>query len=331
MAPDTDTVGSAVGLSQRSRRLVPWTAQLVTAAVLGATLLSAVGRTSWLAELATHFPWQYAAAALAAAVALAWHRRAAPAMFAVVLAAANVYLAWPDAEPGPRHIQGQRFRVVVSNVFFGNSEYERVVAFVRRARPDAVVFAEVTPEWRTALRALENELPHTQFTPGLRHGVLVMSRWPAVVSETVPLGPDSVPFVHTRLDVAGRQLDLYGVHTDWPLGGHNAGIRNRQLSELGTLAARAGDAVVVAGDLNVTRHSPYFSDLLARGGLRPASRGAWTPTWPTFFPPAGIQIDHVLVSGKIGTTAFEVGPRVGSDHRPIVADLVLGTATADSG
>ena len=328
---DLDAANAAARARSRARRLLPAAAQVVTAAVAAATALAPMARTGWFADLATHFPWQYAAAALVASVALAWHRRPAWALFAVVLVAVNIYVAWPVPVSSPlQRAGGQRFRVVVSNVFFGNSKHARVIAFVRAARPDVAVFAEVTPRWREALRALESELPHTSLMAGGRHGVLVMSRWPAVASETLALGPgpDAMPFVHTRLAVGGRTIDLYGVHANWPLGGHSARVRNRQLAELARLARTSGNPVIIAGDLNVTRHSPHFADLLSQGQLRPAAQGAWTPTWPTFFPPAGIQIDHVLVSEDLGVAGFEIGPGVGSDHRPVVADLELGPAAA---
>jgi hypothetical protein len=40
-------------------------------------------------------------------------------------------------------------------------------------------------------------------------------------------------------------------------------------------------------------------------------------------PPAGIQIDHALVTSHVAVERFGRGPANGSDHRPIVADLVL--------
>jgi endonuclease/exonuclease/phosphatase (EEP) superfamily protein YafD len=37
-----------------------------------------------------------------------------------------------------------------------------------------------------------------------------------------------------------------------------------------------------------------------------------------------IPIDHFLVSEDVAVTRFETGPRVGSDHLPIVADIRIG-------
>jgi endonuclease/exonuclease/phosphatase family metal-dependent hydrolase len=44
-------------------------------------------------------------------------------------------------------------------------------------------------------------------------------------------------------------------------------------------------------------------------------------TWPAWNPPS--QIDHILVRGRIKPGAAAVLPAVGSDHRPVRAELIL--------
>jgi endonuclease/exonuclease/phosphatase (EEP) superfamily protein YafD len=43
--------------------------------------------------------------------------------------------------------------------------------------------------------------------------------------------------------------------------------------------------------------------------------GFRVPAW------AGIPIDHALATPEFTATAFTVGPDLGSDHRPIVAEF----------
>jgi endonuclease/exonuclease/phosphatase family metal-dependent hydrolase len=43
-------------------------------------------------------------------------------------------------------------------------------------------------------------------------------------------------------------------------------------------------------------------------------------TWPARRPHS--QIDHILVSGEINVRGGEVLPDVGSDHRPVRAELL---------
>ena len=82
--------------------------------------------------------------------------------------------------------------------------------------------------------------------------------------------------------------------------------------------------MIVAGDFNVTPWSPHFRDLLKAAGLRNAACGpGYLATWPRWFWPARIPIDHVLLKGPWAVTTLRLGPAFGSDHYPIIADLCL--------
>jgi endonuclease/exonuclease/phosphatase family metal-dependent hydrolase len=64
--------------------------------------------------------------------------------------------------------------------------------------------------------------------------------------------------------------------------------------------------------------------LLTDGRLRSAADGfGWQPTWPSFLLPAGIQIDHALVNSAATVRSFRRGAGMGSDHRPVIVDVVL--------
>lgn len=116
----------------REPRIVGRVGQFVTISVAAATSIAAFARAHWVADLATHFPWQYAAAALAAGVGLAWVRRPFWALVAVALFAVNAYDAREAPSPVPVVASGsQPFRLLVCNVFYANSEHDRVVALVR--------------------------------------------------------------------------------------------------------------------------------------------------------------------------------------------------------
>jgi endonuclease/exonuclease/phosphatase (EEP) superfamily protein YafD len=41
------------------------------------------------------------------------------------------------------------------------------------------------------------------------------------------------------------------------------------------------------------------------------------------FPLPPVRLDHVLLSPELGCTAVREGEGRGSDHRPVIADLVL--------
>jgi endonuclease/exonuclease/phosphatase family metal-dependent hydrolase len=85
------------------------------------------------------------------------------------------------------------------------------------------------------------------------------------------------------------------------------------------------------GDLNATPDAPSFTGLLRDSGLRDAFDGPrWRPTWRAGFWPLAIRIDHVLVSKDVCVEHVEVGPGLGSDHRPLMARLRLRSEESES-
>ena len=151
-------------------------------------------------------------------------------------------------------------------------------------------------------------------------------------------------FVHCTLTVAGRDIDLFTAHFVSPRDGLNAargkaagGLREwetnfqdrlAQSIQLSTAVARSTRPVIVAGDLNADERSPVVRRLLA-AGLRDAYSSAAVgygytlghDLRPGF---SFLRIDHVLVSRDIGVRDCAPGGREGSEHRPVLADLLVG-------
>jgi endonuclease/exonuclease/phosphatase family metal-dependent hydrolase len=114
--------------------------------------------------------------------------------------------------------------------------------------------------------------------------------------------------LHLELDVDGRAVQLVAVHLTSRLP-HGPPLQLRNLRR-----QLPPPPAVVAGDFNFW--GPPVRALLP--GWRRAVRGR---TWPARAPHS--QIDHVLVRGDVTVIAGEVLPAVGSDHRPVRAQLRL--------
>ena len=82
--------------------------------------------------------------------------------------------------------------------------------------------------------------------------------------------------------------------------------------------------VIVTGDFNSTPWSANYRWFVAQTGLIDTQQGLGPqPSWPTELPYLGIPIDHVLTSRTIATAKRRIGRWNGSDHRPVVADLLI--------
>jgi endonuclease/exonuclease/phosphatase (EEP) superfamily protein YafD len=108
------------------------------------------------------------------------------------------------------------------------------------------------------------------------------------------------------------------------MGPRNSAFRNEELNALVAFSKAQQGPLIVAGDFNLTPWSEYFRDALSAAGLQDAALGfGIARSWPAQFAPVGMRIDHCLLSPHWRSVSADVGPALGSDHLPLVADLQL--------
>lgn len=321
----------ALATAARERRARIALASLVaaSAAVVLLTAGAALGRRPYF-ELCTHFRIQYAVVGAAAALGLALSRRFATSLVPAACVVANlVYLApfYAAATPVAADASsGSRVRLMLSNVYLGNRDYESLVARVKEERPDVLVLEEVTAPWWRNLEELRRIYPYYNALPKQGgSGIAIFSRLPVRDTEVLVYDTSSMPGMFATLELDGRPFSVLALHPPTPTRPDKLVNRNLQFA----LAARRmrdtpGPRVLI-GDLNCTPFSPYFQDLVRDSGLRDArdGMGLW-PTWPMPLPaPLRIPIDHCLASDDVRVDAFRAGGRTGSDHRPLVVDVTV--------
>jgi endonuclease/exonuclease/phosphatase (EEP) superfamily protein YafD len=299
-----------------------------TAAASLAALLAPLG---WPFELFAHFRWQLVAAALALLLASMVLRR--PWM--MIVAGVTVLLQWlPGALLSGRALAlestvltcgDEPLRVATANAWFANPDPAALVAWLSRSDADIVALQEITPQWALALEPLARTYPYRKLVPREDpYGIALLSRWPIVDVQSRDLSGDGLPALVANVDVHGRELQVIALHTPWPVLPGLQVARDRALQQAAALAHARPEATILLGDLNLTPYAPAFARLVADSGLRDAFAGeAWRPTWQAGFWPLALPIDHVLVPRRGCVTGREIGPDVGSDHRPLQVTLRL--------
>jgi endonuclease/exonuclease/phosphatase (EEP) superfamily protein YafD len=303
----------------------------LTGLALIATLGCVFAPRIWLMDLLVHFRLQYAALALAGGAILALTGAAWMAAFAFLIAATNVLIATPlmfsrrACERAAGNGHSPAIRIASINVYYRNRQHRRVIDFIARERPDAVVLVEINGEWERALDAVDPEYAYRYTARGKRgKGITLLSRWPLLTAGMLPGYSDVQSALAATLEIHGRRIELLGIHTTWPMGRRRSGLRDQQLRFLAEFARAHEQPLVIVGDLNVSPFSAHFQGFLAAGHLKSAAQGrGWQPTWPTFMPLGGIQIDHALTNAAVVVTSFRRGAPVGSDHRPIIIEFFL--------
>jgi endonuclease/exonuclease/phosphatase family metal-dependent hydrolase len=244
----------------------------------------------------------------------------------VVLAGAVLSrAAGPAAAPG----DGDLLRVATVSLRRGLVRPGPVVDLVRRHEVDVLAVAELTPAAERALRTagLDELLPHAHVIPA-RSGSTpsasgaVWSRRPIRSRGRTPGGFEQ-PWV--RLATGGPDIELTAVHTPPPSTSPSA-VRAWSADLAALPGPEAGVLRVLAGDFNATLDHALLRAVLRRGYADAAGVTgralAWT--WrPLRLPFPRLVLDHVLVDPRIGVRRVGLVRVRGSDHRAVVADLVL--------
>jgi endonuclease/exonuclease/phosphatase (EEP) superfamily protein YafD len=240
-------------------------------------------------------------------------------------AAANASLVMPWYGAGTAATGTIEVKVLSANLLSSNGVHEELFDLLAGEEPDLVVLQEVTPDWEESLHPIYGDYPHRLVEPRAGNfGIALLSKHPLISAIAVDSEPLGLPTLIATVGIGGRKVGLMGAHPMIPLGPDNFDARNAQLEQIGRLLQKMPKPRILVGDLNISMWDMHYELLENRTWMRNARRGFGVlPTWPTFLPFAMIPIDHVLVSEDIGVLDVRTGPRVGSDHLPLIVTLIL--------
>ena len=256
-----------------------------------------------------------------------------PALTATAAAVAIAHAAWTSPElrrrpDRPNAPAGPRLRVVSSNLEYPRRDSTPLGRELAAFEPDVLLLQELSPEHLTMIKSAGAFDPFPYSYVDARPGSFgggIWSRFPLSEGETWQVA--GVPLVRATIDVDGTRVRVFDVHLKAPTRPRWVPVWKAQLAALATDAAAHGGPVIMAGDYNATYGHAPFRRLLAvglRDAHTEAGRGLAT-TWPVNNPllPPLFRLDHVLVSREFEVLAAREGRGPGTDHRPVVADLVL--------
>jgi len=276
-------------------------------------------------QLFTHFKLQYLVVSVLLCVALALYRRPLYVGGLLVAVALNASLVVPWYVPDSAPDNERQLKLLNANVLSSNTDHQRLFDLLDAEAPDVVLLQEVSGQWLEALDALRQTYPYSyaEAREG-NFGIALFSRMPFTSASHVDSPPLGYPTIIATLDVEGTTLHLVGTHPMIPVSRQFYADRNEQLSFIAEFIEGREGSHVLVGDLNASMWDIEYRELEDRTGLRNARVGfGIVPTWPTFMPFAMIPIDHVLVSDDISVVELRSGPRIGSDHLPLIVTIAL--------
>jgi endonuclease/exonuclease/phosphatase (EEP) superfamily protein YafD len=213
--------------------------------------------------------------------------------------------------------------MVSANVQFDHHDHAPTLAWLQRADADLLVLVELSPSWIQSLKPVLDryssrvEAAHTD-----AYGMAIYSKRLPLRDLHLQQQPTALA---VRVGTGTGAFTLFAVHTPPPVGGRAAQARDAQLNAIATAAKAAAPHFVIAGDFNATSWSPVFRNAFGGGAFNDSRAGfgvqaSWPASWPA---PLRIPIDHVLVGSGVSVLRRELGPDVGSDHRPVLTEIGL--------
>ncbi|HJT76326.1 MAG TPA: endonuclease/exonuclease/phosphatase family protein [Gemmataceae bacterium] len=317
-------------------RWTGWCSGGYLAALLVAwALLFLVAEHWWLSALLLFGPrWVLAVplAALLPAAAVCRRTMLAPLFLAAaVLGGPILGFCVPTARlfRPPRPLA--RVRVLTCNTDGDNLHPRDLRLLLAETGPDVVALQEWQERFNTRVFADGRWYVH----PG--NGIALASRYPIRGAYSVTDAPGWRDVI-TRFDLKTPDgpLTFFAVHLATPRSGleevmhrgwrgeaeqeANNAQRDQESAAAGHLVAQAGGAFLVAGDFNMPCDSAIyrqywgrFADAFSSAGVG-LGHSKFTRWW-------GVRIDHILAGPGWRCRRCWVGPDVGSDHRPVIADM----------
>lgn len=222
-----------------------------------------------------------------------------------------------------------QFKLIQYNIWGRNRDLEADVAWITSQNPDAVVVEEASRGLRLALTAAGYHVTCRKCS------VMIFSRETPISTEIVsPEDGPRAPMARATFLRPGGPVTVIGVHYTWPTDGWMQQAQGRRLARV--LDQFPKDRLILAGDFNSTPWSFSRRREDRMFGLERRTRALFS--WPAdevtrrrlHIPLPFLPIDHVYAGADFRTVSVARGPRLSSDHFPVVAVLALEGGSAQA-
>jgi endonuclease/exonuclease/phosphatase (EEP) superfamily protein YafD len=285
-------------------------------------LIGLFGAYHWTLDLFNHFQAQYSCFLLIASLSLAFWRKWKHAAIASTLLLVPAVRLAPLYFPTRTSGFTPALRVASFNVLGQNKRYADAVEWIEKTDPDFIYLPETDEKWGDGLAPLSKTYPYgvDAYFEG-NFGSSFRSKLPLVHREIHRFGRMRIPLIQVVVATPNGELTVFGAHPLPPVTGFWADERDIYLRGLVNLASEADGRVVILGDMNATRWSHSMSPFFARGFHDTGDGHGFSATWMRSNPLMAIPIDMILTKGFSATIRRQTGPDLGSDHRPVTAEL----------
>jgi endonuclease/exonuclease/phosphatase (EEP) superfamily protein YafD len=236
--------------------------------------------------------------------------------------------------PAVRAASTDELRLMSYNLNFANPDRNGTLDAIAKADVDVVLLQEVTGDWKSALaKRFDKQYPHQKYRIHHRAGGLaVMSKlplegeelWPppAGTGAWFPLGRVVVATGFGKLQILNVHLRPARDSQGWVTGYLTTPPLRRAEIEAHWKRVSLELPTIVAGDFNEEPDGKAIEFLIGKGMTRVPTTGP--KSWRYVRDDVEVlklDIDHVMIDGKLTARDAHVIDAGASDHRPVVVTI----------
>ena len=218
---------------------------------------------------------------------------------------------------------GRRIKLIQFNAWDENTHVDATADWVAAQAPDLVLMQEVEDPMRAAMVQRGFRVLHGMSRTAIFSRLTPIASPYRIPTDDWPILPS---FSRATFADPGGAFSLVSVHVGWP-------TRPETIQQMQVLADILDhyptDRLILAGDFNLTPWSFALRRYDQRLGMERRDRAMFSwparlfPRHPIAWPLAVMPIDHVYAGNAWRTVSIARGPRLGSDHYPLVVTLAL--------
>ncbi|NET40715.1 endonuclease/exonuclease/phosphatase family protein [Okeania sp. SIO2B3] len=244
----------------------------------------------------------------------------------------------------------QPLKIFSLNNSWHKTETETLVEIIKREKPDIVFLQEITRNHITkSFPKLKAEYPYQTSDDIKGYRAAILSRYPIEFQENLHLAGHSEVQQRAIIKIKEKLIVVYNIQTISPwirlrkilpfltIPVYEFDERSLEIQDLIERLKKESLPVIVAGDFNMSEQSEdyYYLRQVLNDSFRVSGMG-FGLTWPAgwrldFLIPNStwklnyplLRIDYIWYSNHWVSKSAEVLSTTGSDHLPLVAELVL--------
>lgn len=310
-----------------------WTDKFPRLAFLAASILALLtllagylGKLHWILDLFSHFRMYNLGGLVLLAIigSILRERKIALLLIGAALLSGTSILPCYQS-PKINCADSTPIKLVAINLLSENKQHQKVEAFTRSEDPDLLILMEYTQEWHEGLKKIRSDFSFEKHEiRDDNFGLAVYSRLPIDSVETLRISGHDVPTYLLSLVHQKTPLNIVATHAIPPFYPTLFRVRQEQFRQIGDILRKRPGEDIVMGDFNCSGFSPNFPEFLADGHLRDSRLGfGIQPSWFARTSLIAVDLDHALVSSGLGVLNRRTGPKVGSDHLPIILEVCI--------